>query len=110
MLQKVQKNIFFCDVTKVENFDKKCLTLSKKNKKSPFKHFCFGRSKSPVKGLRNLQFCTTYSVVFYFYKIILKVLDKSMMKWLKEVKNLLKVQVFVGEPVENYNQEAGFLT
>jgi hypothetical protein len=48
------KNTFFCDVTKVENFDKKCLTLSKKNKKSPFKHICFGRSKSPVKGLSTL--------------------------------------------------------
>jgi hypothetical protein len=45
------KNTFFCDVTKVENFDKKCLTLSKKNKKSPFKHIRFGRSKSTVKGL-----------------------------------------------------------
>jgi hypothetical protein len=49
----VQKTHFFCDVTKVENFDKKCRTLSKKNKKSPFKHIRFGRSKSPVKGLRN---------------------------------------------------------
>jgi hypothetical protein len=28
---------------KVENLDKKCLTLSKKNQKSPFKHFCLGR-------------------------------------------------------------------
>jgi hypothetical protein len=45
------KNAFFSDVTKFENFDKKCLTLSKENKKSPFKHICFGRSKSPVKGL-----------------------------------------------------------
>jgi hypothetical protein len=27
------KNTFFCDVTKVENFDKKCLTFSKKDKK-----------------------------------------------------------------------------
>jgi hypothetical protein len=52
MLQKVQKKTFFCDVTKVENFDKKCLTLSKKNKKSPFKQIRFGRSKSPEKGLR----------------------------------------------------------
>jgi hypothetical protein len=43
----------FCDVTKVEHFDKKCLTLSKKNKKSPFKQIRFGRSKSPVKGLSN---------------------------------------------------------
>jgi hypothetical protein len=46
----VQKTLF-CDVTKVEIFDKKCLTLSKKNKKSPFKHIHLGRSKSPVKGL-----------------------------------------------------------
>jgi hypothetical protein len=46
------KKHFFCDVTKVENFDKKCITLSKKNKQSPFKHIRFGRSKSPVKGLR----------------------------------------------------------
>jgi hypothetical protein len=45
----VQKH-FFCDVTKVENFDKKCLTLSKKNKKSPFKRF--GRSKSPVINIK----------------------------------------------------------
>jgi hypothetical protein len=27
------KNTFFCDVTKVENFDKKCLNLSKENQK-----------------------------------------------------------------------------
>jgi hypothetical protein len=27
------KNTFFWDVSKVENYDKKCLTLSKKNKK-----------------------------------------------------------------------------
>jgi hypothetical protein len=33
------KNILFYDVTKVENFDKKCLTLSKKNNKSPFNIF-----------------------------------------------------------------------
>jgi hypothetical protein len=39
------------NVTKVENFDKKCLTLSKENQKSPFQHICFGTSKSPVKGL-----------------------------------------------------------
>jgi hypothetical protein len=52
MHQKVQKNHFFCDVTKVLiNIDKKCLTLSKKNQKSPFEHFCFGGSKSPVKGI-----------------------------------------------------------
>jgi hypothetical protein len=38
------------DVTKVENFDKKCPSLSKENQKSPFKHIRFGRSKSPVKG------------------------------------------------------------
>jgi hypothetical protein len=30
------KNTLFCDVTKVENFDKKCLTLSKKNKKRTY--------------------------------------------------------------------------
>jgi hypothetical protein len=29
------KNTLFCDVTKVENFDKKCLSLSKNNQKSP---------------------------------------------------------------------------
>jgi hypothetical protein len=45
------KNTFFCEVTKVENFYKKCLTLSKENQKSLFKHICFGRSKSPVKRL-----------------------------------------------------------
>jgi hypothetical protein len=39
-------------VTKVENFDSKCLTLSKENQKSPFKHFRFGRSKFPVKELK----------------------------------------------------------
>jgi hypothetical protein len=37
---KVQKKIF-CDVNKFEYFDKKCLTLSKKNQKSPCKHFRF---------------------------------------------------------------------
>jgi hypothetical protein len=40
-----EKTLYFCDVTKVENFDKKCLTLSKKNKKRPLKHIRFGRSK-----------------------------------------------------------------
>jgi hypothetical protein len=30
------KKHFFCDETRVENFDKKCLTLSKENQKSPF--------------------------------------------------------------------------
>jgi hypothetical protein len=43
MHQKVQKALF-CDVTKVENFERKCLTLSKKIQKSSFKHFRFGRS------------------------------------------------------------------
>jgi hypothetical protein len=38
----VQKH-FFRDVTKVENFYEKCLTL--------LKDIRFGRSKSPVKGL-----------------------------------------------------------
>jgi transposase len=46
------KNNFFCDATKVENVDKKCLTLSKGNQEGPFKHIRFVRSKSPVKGLR----------------------------------------------------------
>jgi hypothetical protein len=32
--------------------DKKCLTLSKENQRNPFKHIQFGRSKSPVKGLK----------------------------------------------------------
>jgi hypothetical protein len=50
MHQKAQKTLF-CDVTKVENFDKKWLTLSKENQKSPLKHIRFGRSKSPMKGL-----------------------------------------------------------
>jgi hypothetical protein len=47
MRSKVQKTLF-CDVTKIENFDKKCFTLSKEG---PFKQFCLGRSKFPVKGL-----------------------------------------------------------
>jgi hypothetical protein len=47
-------NTFFCDVTKVKNFDKKCLTLSKENRKSPYQHICLGRPKSPVKGLSNV--------------------------------------------------------
>jgi hypothetical protein len=51
MHQTMQK-YFFCDVTKFENFDKKCLTLTKKNQKSPFKNFRFGGSKSPVKGIK----------------------------------------------------------
>jgi hypothetical protein len=59
------KNTFRCirkckntlrDVTKVENVDKKCLTLSKENEKSPFKHFRFGILKSPVKGLTYFSF------------------------------------------------------
>jgi hypothetical protein len=49
------KITFFCDITKVENFDKKCLTLSKENQKSPFKHIRFGKSKSPVKGLLEIE-------------------------------------------------------
>jgi hypothetical protein len=49
------KKPFFCDVTKVNNFDKKCLTLSKENHKCPFKHICFGRSKSLVKRLKELS-------------------------------------------------------
>jgi hypothetical protein len=44
MHQKVQETF--------ENFDKKCLTLSKENLKSLFKHLHFGRSKSRVKGLK----------------------------------------------------------
>jgi hypothetical protein len=48
----VQKTLFFCDVTKVENIDKKFLPLSKKNKQSSSKHIRFGRSKSPVTGLK----------------------------------------------------------
>jgi hypothetical protein len=47
-IRKCKKH-FFCEITKIENFDKKCLTLSKENQKSPFKHIRFGRSKSPVK-------------------------------------------------------------
>jgi hypothetical protein len=54
MHQKGQKNNF-CDVTKVENFDKKCLTLSKKKQKSPFKHFRFDKAKSPVKVLTGFK-------------------------------------------------------
>jgi hypothetical protein len=50
-MRKCKKH-FFCDITKVENFDKKGLTLSKENQKSPFTHIRFGKSKSPVKGLR----------------------------------------------------------
>jgi hypothetical protein len=46
-------NTFYCNVIKVENFDKKCLTLSKKNQKSPFKNVRFGMSKSPVKELKH---------------------------------------------------------
>jgi hypothetical protein len=52
----------------VENFVKKCPVLSKKNqkspfkhfRKSPFKHFRFGRSKSPVKGLRKFKYFHLY--------------------------------------------------
>jgi hypothetical protein len=52
------KKTSFCDVTKVKNFDKKCLTLSNENQKSPFKHIRFGRSKSHhVKGL--IENCTS---------------------------------------------------
>jgi hypothetical protein len=56
MFQKVQKTLFFVTSPNLKNFDKKCLTLSKKNKKSPFKHIRFGRSKSPVKGLTIIFF------------------------------------------------------
>jgi hypothetical protein len=44
------KKLLFCEVTKLENFDKNYL-LSKKNQKFPFEHFRFSRSKSPMKGL-----------------------------------------------------------
>jgi hypothetical protein len=44
-----------CDITKVENFDKICRTLSKENQKSPFKHVRFGSSKSQVKRLRIIR-------------------------------------------------------
>jgi hypothetical protein len=51
MLQKVQKTLFFV-TPKLKILKKNVLyTLSKKNKKSPFKHIRFGGSKSPVKGL-----------------------------------------------------------
>jgi hypothetical protein len=53
MHQKKQ-NKLFCDVTKNENFDRKCLTLSKENQKSPLKHIRFGRSKFPVQGLTHM--------------------------------------------------------
>jgi hypothetical protein len=39
------------NVIKVENFNKNCLTLTRKNQKSRFKLIQFGRSKSLVKGL-----------------------------------------------------------
>jgi hypothetical protein len=42
-LDASQKNYFFCDVTKVENFDEKSTTSSTKNQKSPFEHFRSGR-------------------------------------------------------------------
>jgi hypothetical protein len=74
MNQKVQKNVFFCDVTKVENFDKKCLTLSKKNQKSPFKHFRFGRS--PVKGLTSLDFSQVKACFKVIFNILSKVLER----------------------------------
>jgi hypothetical protein len=52
MHQKVQKtNLFVKSPKKVENFDKKCLTLLKENQKSPFKQIRFGKSKFSVKGL-----------------------------------------------------------
>jgi hypothetical protein len=56
MHQKLQKPLF-CDVTEVENFVKKRLTLAKKNQKCPFKHVRFGRSKSPVKSLKSQNYC-----------------------------------------------------
>jgi hypothetical protein len=59
MLQKVQLTLFFCEVPKVENFDKKCLTLSKENQNSAFKHIRFCRSESLVKGLSKLKVCYT---------------------------------------------------
>jgi hypothetical protein len=65
------KNTLFCDVTKVKNFDKKCFILSKNKQKNPFKHFRFGRSKSPVKGLnrnRHLLFIRFFVLLFFFYK------------------------------------------
>jgi hypothetical protein len=54
MHQKVQKP-YFCDVTKVGNFDKKCLTLSEKTQKSPFNHFRFGKSKFEGERVKYLE-------------------------------------------------------
>jgi hypothetical protein len=52
MHQKVKKTRI---VIKVENFDKnKTFFINPKNQKSPFKHFRFDMSKSPMKRLRSL--------------------------------------------------------
>jgi hypothetical protein len=76
-------NTFFYDVTKAENFDKKCLTLQKKNLKSPFKHFCFGRSKSSVKGLgiwNLLETCKTEKTTLFYNCLSVKYASKLLVK------------------------------
>jgi hypothetical protein len=74
---------FFCDVTKIENFDKKYLTLSKKNKKSPFKHIRFNRSKSPVIGLRVLQaFQETIKNIDIRWSVVLKSSGFLRVSWI----------------------------
>jgi hypothetical protein len=60
------KNNFFYDVIKAENYDKKCLTLSKKNQKSPFEHFRFGKSNPPfIKDLID-----ALNILFVFKKVL----------------------------------------
>jgi hypothetical protein len=51
------------NVTKVDNFDKNCITLSKENQESPFKHIRFGRSTSPVKVKKK----TCFKISHFFF-------------------------------------------
>jgi hypothetical protein len=69
------KNILFCDVTKVENFDKKFLILSKKKQISPFKHFRHGKkfkkdSKHEIFRFKILDF--RRFARFYFHSRFMK--------------------------------------
>jgi hypothetical protein len=57
--------------------------FTKKNLKSPFKHFCFGRSKSSVKGLGiwNLpKICKTERATLFYNWLSVKYVSKLLVK------------------------------
>jgi hypothetical protein len=80
------KRIGFFQNILIGDYDKKCLTLSKENQKSPFKHIRFGRSKSQVKGL--MQVCcripVTIEMRIYFVLISFFFLEMGKTKRLTD--------------------------